>query len=101
MNYNDAIILTCDKSKFLIERGRVLNVYSRKESNYSTNNQEVENTYIAVDFKTCQELALPLTNRYQHHSPDMLGIVTIQVQEPFKIVLGLLRGDKAAEVLFD
>lgn len=101
MNYNDAIILTCDKTKFMIERGRVLNVYSRKESDYSTNNQEIEKTYIVVDFKTLQELALPMPSRYSSHSPDFLGLVTIPVQEPFKIVLGLLRGDKAAEVLFD
>ncbi len=95
-NWNDTVTLkTKDKKKIVVPRTVIKYVGSVIEKDYSNGVQEFDVTIIHVDIEWA--LNAGLDARYSDIKDKVLGI---KLDMELKLVLGLLRGDKAAEVLF-
>lgn len=100
MDWNDTIIVTLQgdrKGKAVIPRTVVKAVSSTTKRDYSGSAvTDKEITLLHVDTEFAEALSIEL--KYIHKDDKTIAI---ECETPLKIVLGMLRGDKAAEVLFE
>jgi len=100
MDWNDTIIVTLQgdrKGKAVIPRSVVKGVTSTTKRDYSGSaaiDKEITLLHVSTDFAEAIGIELKYINKGD-------ATVAIECETPLKIVLGMLRGDKAAEVLFE
>lgn len=99
MDWNDTIIVTlhADKlGKLVIPRSVVKGVSTKTKRDYSGGSAtDKELCIIHVCIEWANSVGMNISYAQKHET-----IYQLEVDTDFKIVLALLRGDKAAEVLF-
>jgi len=97
MDWNDCILLkTKDKKTMVVPRSAIKYAGSRTERNYSTSEpKEFEQTVVHIEIEWALNAGLDV--KYSQIRDKVVGL---DLDMELKVLLGLLRGDKAAEVLF-
>lgn len=98
IDWNDTItVKTKDKKTSVIPRSVIQYLGTIIERDYNSGGaQDVEVTVMHVDIDWAVKAGVDV--RYSEVRDKIVGI---KLDMDLKVVLGLLRGDKAAEVLFD
>lgn len=84
-----------DKGKVAIPRASILSVCTKTEKEYSTPVRDIEVTYLFIKIETAALLGVNV----ERCDRSAIG-VQFAVGTPYEIVMGIMRGDKAVEVLF-
>lgn len=97
IDWNDTIVLiNKKKGKIAVPRSVIKYLGTKPDRDYSSGDaKDIETAYIHVDLKWAKTVGINI----MHYSLRD-ECVELELGMDFKIVLGLLRGDKAAEVLF-
>lgn len=98
IDWNDTIVITFfkDKNKLVVPKSAIRSLGTQRKRDYSKpNNDEYEVTVLIVDSEWAYNAGMDFArvSARQDH-------ISLEVDMDLKAVLGLLRGDKAAEVLF-
>jgi hypothetical protein len=114
MDYKTSILVTIRNSsnfdetnkKVLVPHSVIKGVQQITERNYSKpkegDNYPLENvTVILLDKKFALENELCLTPDYKSYFFGDSSPIAVKIQHDFNVFVGLLKGDKAAEVLFN
>lgn len=85
-----------DGGRIAIPRKSILSVRTKKERDYSaTPTADVEVTQLFIELATAELLGFNMN--HVHHKD--IGVY-VPITDKYELVLGILRGDKAIEVLF-
>lgn len=97
-DWNDAITLVMKKGKqkFVVPRAVIKYLGSKHDRDYSGGvAKDIEVTVVHLDLEWAKGAGICV-----QHSDLRDTCVGLDLDMDFKVVLGLLRGDKAAEILF-
>jgi hypothetical protein len=100
MDFKNSITLTSNKTKFMIPVEYIINVFEMPNGGYSSDKEKTK-TCIAIQYDNVTKMGLlSILNRYNEVSINH-GLFLLEVEEEFKLVAALLKGDKAAKVLYE
>ncbi len=100
MNFSNSITLTTGKTKFLMPLECIVNVYEYPQKNYTAGFEDTVQTFVAIRSETFNKLGLDLFY-HKHMIPTFSGLVAMAVDEEFKVVAAMIKGDRGVKVLYE
>lgn len=96
MDWNDTIIVTMlkDKARMVVPRSVIRGLTSAKKRDY-TADKDIEHTVLTVEAEWAHSAGFDLK-----WTSSKETTIALELDMDIKVVLGMLRGDKAAEVLY-